>query len=108
MISILGVAGTPAAVELYGLNAAREVTMHGWFDQPAVFSMLSQRPPCLIAIDAGALSSDVVALLLERGHAVVIVPALAPKSRKKRSAKDVCRSVLGLAARSNPVAKTMH
>ena len=110
MISIVGIAGRQGVVELYGVNGAREVTMHGWFGQPAAFSMLSERPPCLIAVDASALSPDMVALLRDKGHAVVVMPSQRAKCKAKgrRSAKDVCRLALGLAALAKPLTQTLH
>ena len=109
MISILGVAVSPAAaVELYGLNAAQEVTLHGWFDQSAVLTMLRHRPPCLIAIDAGVLPADVIVSLRESGHEVEIVPALTANGLEKRRAEHVCRHVLDLPARASWVATMMH
>ena len=106
MICVLGVAGAKGSIELYGVNTARKVTMHGWFAQSMGFSVLSDRPPCLIAVDSDALSADIIAALQANGHSVVVMPAVGSASRQtaesgpakyRRSAKDVCHLAMGLA-----------
>lgn len=99
MVCVLGVAGVRGAVELYAVNGSREVTMHGWFVQQAGFSVLSDRPPCLVAVDTGSLSDEMIRLLRDRGHTVVVMPSSSRSSRTsyRRSAKDVCQLALGLA-----------
>ncbi|MEQ1696223.1 MAG: hypothetical protein ABL901_10340 [Hyphomicrobiaceae bacterium] len=99
MVCVLGVAGVRGAVELYAVNGSREVTMHGWFVQDAGFSVLSDRPPCLVAIDAGALPDEMIRHLRDRGHTVVVMPTIGRPSRSnyRRTAKDVCQLALGLA-----------
>jgi hypothetical protein len=103
MICVLGVAGVQGAIELYGVNASREVTMHGWFAQPTGYSVLSDRPPCLIAVDNDTLSSDMITCLRSRGHSVVVMPSagLPSQSKYRRSAKDVCHLAMGLAQSYN-------
>ena len=99
MICVLGVASVQGAMELYGINASREVTMHGWFSQPAGYSVLSDRPPCLIAVDNDTLTSDMITGLRSQGHSVVVMPSpVLPRHVKyRRSAKDVCQLAIGLA-----------
>ena len=99
MICVLGVAGVQGAVEVYGVNSAREVTMHGWFVQNAGFAVLNERPSCLIAIDAGVLPDDMISELRDKGHSVVVMPAtvLPSETKYRRSAKDVCQLAMGLA-----------
>lgn len=110
IVAVAGAQGAVELVELYGLNGEREVTMHGWFGQPTVFSMLRDRPPCLIAVEASALPPDMVASLRDKGHSVVVMPSVRAKSlmRRRRSAKDVCRLVLGLTAWPKPYTQTLH
>ena len=107
MICVLGVAGARGSIELYGVNTARKVTMHGWFAQSMGFSVLSDRPPCLIAVDSDALPADFIAALQANGHSVVVMPAagsvpsaqtVQPSTAKyRRSAKEVCHLAMGLA-----------
>ena len=99
MICVLGVASVQGAIELYGVNASREVTMHGWFTQPTGYSVLSDRPPCLIAVDNDTLTSDMITCLRSRGHSVVVMPSsvLPSQVKYRRSAKDVCQLAMGLA-----------
>jgi hypothetical protein len=99
MVCVLGVASVKGAVELYAVNTSREVTMHGWFDRNAGFALLSDRPPCLIAVDADCISSDMIAALRLMGHAVVVMPTTGKSNRSKfrRSAKDVCQLAMGFA-----------
>lgn len=109
MICVLGVAGVRGSIELYGVNTARKVTMHGWFAQSLSLSVLGDRPPCLIAVDADALSADFIAALQAQGHSVVVMPATgaapdqtatkgqAGNDTYRRSAKDVCHLAIGLA-----------
>jgi hypothetical protein len=99
MVCVLGVAGVQGAVELYAVNAAREVTMHGWFVQNTGFSVLSDRPNCLIAVDAGVLPDEMIAVLRDRGHSVVVMPStgLPSQSNYRRTARDVCQLAMGLA-----------
>jgi hypothetical protein len=108
MIYVLGVAGGRGAIELYGVNGSWEVTMHGWFNKLTGYSVLSSRPPCLIAADNDTLSSDMIDTLRERGHSVVIMPSsgLPSQSRYKRSAKDVCQLAMGLADTLGDVRQT--
>ncbi len=99
MVCVLGVAGIRGAVELYAVNGSREVTMHGWFVQSAGFLVLNDRPPCLVAVDAGSLPDDMIRHLRDRGHTVVVMPTVGRPSRSsfRRTAKDVCQLALGLA-----------
>jgi hypothetical protein len=99
MVCVLGVAGVRGAVELYAVNSSREVTMHGWFVQHAGFSVLNDRPPCLVAVDAGALPEEMIVHLRDQGHTVVVMPTVGRPSRSsyRRTAKDVCQLAMGLA-----------
>jgi hypothetical protein len=111
MVCVLGVAGVRGAVELYAVNGAREVTMHGWFVQDAGFSVLNDRPPSLVAVDAGALPDDMIRHLRDRGHTVVVMPTVGRPSRSnyRRSAKDVCQLALGLAdCMPEPAVRTLQ
>lgn len=98
-ICVLGVAGSETAVELYGVNVAREVTVHGWFQQSESFMVLANRPLCLIAVDAGALPCEFVDELRRLGHEVVImpVPRSGGRASYRRTARDVCQLAVGLA-----------
>ena len=98
-VCVLGVAGVQGAIEVYAVNSAREVTMHGWFVQDAGFAVLSRRPNCLIAIDAGTLPDDMILALRQQGHCVVVVPTtgLPRQSHYRRTARDVCQLAMGLA-----------
>lgn len=92
-ICVLRVAGKEGAVELYGVNAAREVTVHGWFQLTECFLVLANRPRCLIAIDAGALPTEFIRELIRMGHTVVNMPSPKPAGRAhyRRTARDVCQ-----------------
>lgn len=99
MVCVLGVVGVKGAVELYAVNGSREVTMHGWFVQQAGLAVLSERPPCFVAVDAGSLPDAMIKHLRDLGHTVVVMPHAARTSRSnyRRTAKDVCQLALGLA-----------
>ena len=99
MVCVLGVTGAQGAVELYAVNPSREVTMHGWFAQMTGFSVLSERLPCLVAVDSDALSDDMIAALRIKGHHVVVMPTVnrSAQSKYRRTAKDVCQFAMGLA-----------
>lgn len=98
-ICVLGVAGRESAVELYGVNDAREVTVHGWFQLDESFLVLADRPRCLIAIDAGALPTEFIGELLRLGHSVVIMPNGRRGDRPafRRTARDICHLAAGMA-----------
>lgn len=110
MICVLGVAGVQGAIELYGVNGSREVTMHGWFAQPTGYSVLSERPPCLIAVDNDTLSDDMIASLRSCGHSVVVMPStgLPSQSKYRRTAKDVCQLAMGLASSCPSTSQTIQ
>ena len=109
MICVLGVAGVKGSIELYGVNCARKVTIHGWFAQGMGLSVLSERPPCLIAVDTGALPPETIAALQDKGHRVVVMPGAAPASidrtpteealrtANRRTAKEICNLAIRLA-----------
>jgi hypothetical protein len=99
LICVFGVAGADHAVEVYGVNASREVTMHGWFRQSIGVCVLAQRPACLIAVDSESLSDELIGELRRSGHSVIVMPTtgLPSQSSYKRSAKDVCQLAIGLA-----------
>lgn len=99
MVCVLGVVGVKGAVELYAVNGSREVTMHGWFVQQAGLTVLSERPPCLVAVDAGALPDAMIKHLRDRGHTVIVMPTAGRPNRSnyRRTAKDVCQLAMGLA-----------
>lgn len=97
-ICVFGIAGRECAVELYGVNAAREVTVHGWFQLIECFLVLAGRPRCLIAIDAGALPIEFIRELLRMGHGVVIMPShrSAGRAQYRRTARDICHLAAGI------------
>ena len=97
-ICVLGVAGCENAVELYGVNAAHEVTIHGWFQMTESFFVLVDRPRCLIAADAGVLPDEFVRELFRQGHCVVVMPASKRPGKKqnKRTARELCRLAVGM------------
>jgi hypothetical protein len=101
-ICVLGVAGCESAVELYGVNAAHEVTIHGWFQLTESFLVLADRPRCLIAADAGVLPDEFVRELFRQGHCVIVmpIPSRPGKKRHRRTARELCRLAVGMTGQS--------
>jgi transposase len=99
MTAIFGVAGVDDTIEIYAVNNARENTLHGWFQEYSGFLVLSNHPPCMIAIDYETLSDEIIAGLRDKGHAVVVMPPrpIPCTKRSGRTAKEVCQLAVGLA-----------
>lgn len=100
-ICVLGVAGKESAVEIYGVNAAREVTIHGWFQLSECFLVLANRPRCLIAIDADTLPSEFIREMLRLGHSVIVMPvapSIASSRPYRRTAREICNLIVSTQA----------
>ena len=91
-----------AAVTADGLIDVTPAPFHQYTTTMALqagLAVLSERPPCFVAVDAGSLPDAMIKHLRDLGHTVVVMPHAARTSRSnyRRTAKDVCQLALGLA-----------
>lgn len=102
-LCVLGIAGMEGAIEIYGVNTLREVTIDGRFDLEEFILVLAERPPSLIAIDADAPCTKFFLELIRLGHRVVImpVPSISSSEQLPRTARDICRLVVDFADSRN-------
>jgi hypothetical protein len=89
----LGVAFGNGIVEVYAVNHLNAVVLHGWFGKDAGLAIVRERPPCMIAVEAGTLSKGFIEELEARGHKVVLMPLLA-QATHRRQAKTCCEAAL--------------
>ncbi len=79
-----------------------DVVMRGWFPKAAALRIMSDRPPCHIAISGDPLPSDVIAGMQAQGHSAIIMSRAGTQrtTRSGQHAEDICRVALGYAAAS--------
>ena len=71
----MGMAVFDNVVELYGVDGAGTMTLHGWFPHATGISLLSNLPPCLIAVDGQAMPAALADSLQGMGHSAYVVPS---------------------------------
>ena len=87
----MGMAVFEEFVELYSVDDAGAMTLHGWFPHATGISLLSNLPPCLIAVDGQDIPDALADSLEGMGHSAFVVPAPIVDQETARSAEDLWR-----------------
>lgn len=96
----MGMAVFEEFVELYSVDDAGAMTLHGWFPHAAGISILSNLPPCLIALDGQDVPDALADSLEGMGHAAFVVAPPIAARENTRSAEDLWRIAMKVGARS--------
>jgi hypothetical protein len=94
----VGVSVAGQMIEVCAMAPLGNVVLHGWFPKSVALAMLTNRPPCHIAIAGEPLSREVMAGFQARGHAAIVMSKLgmARTPKSGRVAADICRVALRL------------
>ena len=72
---VFGVTVDSGILEIYGVDSANAVTLHGWFDYRVGLAILASRTPCIISTQADDLPEEVLDALRAAGHGVITGPS---------------------------------
>ena len=93
---VFGVTVDSGILEIYGVDPANAVTIHGWFDYSVGLAILAGRTPSIISAQADDLPEEVLDALRAAGHGVITAPSH-PRQRNSHSkirAKSLCEGAV--------------